>query len=1093
YTIAFGSSSALGSSYLSGSDNNNFYAGTPGTKNLILYDGNSSQTLTQLKSYLDPKDLNSVTVMPAFVNSTVKPYNLHISPGIPTQLESGGQPITSPLAISTDYDGDTRSATFPDIGADEFNGIKVDLTAPLLSYTPLGNAGSGNVRTLTITLTDPSGVPVSGSGLPILYWKKNAGSYTAVTAASLGNNNYSFSFGAGTVTADVVYYYIVMQDQVATPNVGCYPYKGAAGFTASPPAVSTPPATPLSYTVKIGISGVVTVGSGGNYATLSALFTAINNSVVNGNINAQIISNITSGQTGVKLNQWIEDPPNSNYSLTIRPDSEVVRTISGGLVYNVSGSGLISLNGAKNVSIIGDIASPVTPGTYLTFRNTTAGGLNPSANTFYITNGSICTISYCDIQNNFLDPANSGGSDIDIESGTNNVTINNCKIHDAVADIIGLVKYALYSNGNNQLNILNNNFYNCGVGIYLDGAGSGGIVTGNSFYYNASPTAIGSVTQAALWTGGNGLVGVGGWNISNNYIGGSAPLCGGTPWTNTSVYTPGGTSISYAFMGIGFRGNSSTLSLIQNNTIQNIAFSYGDMCGIRFSGNMSISGNTIGDPANITKLIHGTDYGSKGSFGIYGESNSSGVFISNIENNTIANLYCCNVAGSGSCIIAGMRFEQNCNVRKNKMWGFGFQSVGGSTAPAYLGLYGIYYYTFQSNASSYEISNNMISLHAIGIASPAIYGIYDASTYSSVQINYYFNTVVLNGSSNGANNTFAFERTSANIMTLKDNLLINNITEAGTGKHFAIASIDLTGNSLTSDYNNLYTVVPANLGSYPNTSSVTNPVTFAGWQSVITGDAHSSNEIITTVSSDDLHLSGPSIGDLVLSGIWINGITTDIDGDIRFGTPYMGADEVPGSPLPVELTSFTASVNGKNVLLTWSTASEKNAYYYSIERASVKNNIIQNDWIIAGEVKAAGNSLSPKLYSFIDKNISVGKFIYRLKMVDLDGSSSYSKSVESDIAVPKEFILSQNYPNPFNPSTKIDYQLPVDSKVVMEVFNIAGQKVSELVNKEQSAGYYTIDFGTSKLASGVYIYRLAAVDKSTGHNFSSIKKMILLK
>jgi len=114
-------------------------------------------------------------------------------------------------------------------------------------------------------------------------------------------------------------------------------------------------------------------------------------------------------------------------------------------------------------------------------------------------------------------------------------------------------------------------------------------------------------------------------------------------------------------------------------------------------------------------------------------------------------------------------------------------------------------------------------------------------------------------------------------------------------------------------------------------------------------------------------------------------------------------------------------------------------------------------------------------------------------MVDNDGSFSYSSVEAAEIAIPKEFAISQNYPNPFNPSTKIDYQIPVDAKVIMEVYNIAGQKVSELVNQEQSAGYYTVDFGVSKLSSGVYIYRIVASDKATGNNFSLIKKMMLLK
>ena len=96
--------------------------------------------------------------------------------------------------------------------------------------------------------------------------------------------------------------------------------------------------------------------------------------------------------------------------------------------------------------------------------------------------------------------------------------------------------------------------------------------------------------------------------------------------------------------------------------------------------------------------------------------------------------------------------------------------------------------------------------------------------------------------------------------------------------------------------------------------------------------------------------------------------------------------------------------------------------------------------------------------------------------------------------IPMNFAISQNYPNPFNPSTKINYQVPNDARVILEVYNIAGQKVAELVNQDQSAGYYTVDFGTTgKLSSGVYIYRINASDKTTGKNFTETKKMMLLK
>jgi hypothetical protein len=194
--------------------------------------------------------------------------------------------------------------------------------------------------------------------------------------------------------------------------------------------------------------------------------------------------------------------------------------------------------------------------------------------------------------------------------------------------------------------------------------------------------------------------------------------------------------------------------------------------------------------------------------------------------------------------------------------------------------------------------------------------------------------------------------------------------------------------------------------------------------------------------------------------------------------------------LPVELSSFTSTVNGRNASLNWETKTEKNSYKFDIEKM---NSSVGSSWINVGSVKAAVLSNSPKEYSFTDKNIQSGKYQYRLKMIDNDGSFAYSKIVETEVTTPKNFELSQNYPNPFNPSTRIDYQVPADAKVILEVYNIAGQKVSELVNQEQSAGYYSVDFGGSKLSSGVYIYRIIASDKATGNNFSSIKKMMLLK
>lgn len=196
-------------------------------------------------------------------------------------------------------------------------------------------------------------------------------------------------------------------------------------------------------------------------------------------------------------------------------------------------------------------------------------------------------------------------------------------------------------------------------------------------------------------------------------------------------------------------------------------------------------------------------------------------------------------------------------------------------------------------------------------------------------------------------------------------------------------------------------------------------------------------------------------------------------------------------PLPVELKSFTAVGQGREVNLSWTTKTEVNTSLFQVERASSSTTPI---WVKVGEVTASGNSSLEKEYSFVDKKLQSGKYSYRLKIVDADGSFRYSDAVEAEVSLPKEYAISQNYPNPFNPSTRIDYQLPFDSKVMLELYAITGEKAATIMNTEQSAGYYTaeINAGQLNLASGVYIYRMTANNQS-GQNFVQVKKLMLTK
>ncbi|HCY76711.1 MAG TPA: hypothetical protein DHV28_12395 [Ignavibacteriales bacterium] len=126
--------------------------------------------------------------------------------------------------------------------------------------------------------------------------------------------------------------------------------------------------------------------------------------------------------------------------------------------------------------------------------------------------------------------------------------------------------------------------------------------------------------------------------------------------------------------------------------------------------------------------------------------------------------------------------------------------------------------------------------------------------------------------------------------------------------------------------------------------------------------------------------------------------------------------------------------------------------------------------------------------------------------LNVNGSVTNHKVVEYNTQTPTDvkedpqqivngFELLQNYPNPFNPSTVINYQITKSSKVTLKVYDIIGNEIKTLVNNQQPAGKYSVEFNASNLPSGVYLYRLEAGDPSTGsgQGFVQTRKMTLIK
>ena len=194
--------------------------------------------------------------------------------------------------------------------------------------------------------------------------------------------------------------------------------------------------------------------------------------------------------------------------------------------------------------------------------------------------------------------------------------------------------------------------------------------------------------------------------------------------------------------------------------------------------------------------------------------------------------------------------------------------------------------------------------------------------------------------------------------------------------------------------------------------------------------------------------------------------------------------------VPVELTSFTAEATGNTVLLNWRTATETNNRGFNVERFAES---LGGGWEHLGFVAGSGTTTEPQSYSFEDNNVAAGNYTYRLKQIDFDGSSSYSKEVEVVVGtLPTQYSLSQNYPNPFNPTTSIQYQVPKTSDVTIKIYDLIGQEIRTLYSGQVQQGTYKVEWNGLnnegiQMSSGTYIYRIV-----TGQ-FVQSRKMILMK
>ena len=204
------------------------------------------------------------------------------------------------------------------------------------------------------------------------------------------------------------------------------------------------------------------------------------------------------------------------------------------------------------------------------------------------------------------------------------------------------------------------------------------------------------------------------------------------------------------------------------------------------------------------------------------------------------------------------------------------------------------------------------------------------------------------------------------------------------------------------------------------------------------------------------------------------------------------------SALQIQLSSLKASAASRGcVQLEWTTLSEINNYGFYVQRRTPGESAFST---LPGSFESGhGTTSHPQEYSYSDTSVGAGEWFYRLRQIDLDGAVHYSDALQVDIAadadrrLPGSYSLDQNFPNPFNPATRINYQVPTPSHIVLRVVDILGREVALLVNGLEDPGNKSVQFDASRLASGMYFCRLHATpvgDWRTG-DFTQTRKMVL--
>ncbi len=910
YTVCYRLNSATYANYATTSDNNLFYAGTPGAKRLLFWEGTTGdQTIAAYKARIATRDAASVTedITAKFLSTAgSSAVFLHMDSSIASVINNGGANIAG---YTDDFDGQVRfgntgyngSSSAPSIGADEVFGIET--IPPVITYTALTNTTSTSNRDVTgVAITDASGINTAPGTKPRIYYKRTSDGNVLLDNSSATNGwkfteatnsaspftftiDYSLLYGGASVTAGEIQYFVVAQDLATTANIAIN-----SGTFISLPATTglTSAAFPIGGTINsynVAFSGTYNIGATEVYTSLTkadGLFAAINSAGLMGNTIFNVTSDLIEDGTNA-LQQWTESGI-GNYTVTIKPDVASLRTISGS-----AANGLIRLNGADRVTIDGSNSGS---GIYLSFINTSTSGTTGTAFTF-IGGATNNTIRYSDAQ--AYANATNGVilfSTSAVAGGNSNNLIDNCTVNANVGSYTGSV--AIYSAGTTGNENSSNTVSNCSIsgyknrGLDISATGSSAwTISGNSIYNgNVSGTInypASTTLQAIRVLGGSG------YSILDNFIGGSANNASGT----NALYSSNIGDISYQGISLTTTG-ASPVSNIKGNTVAAISVSSIPLSpgsalfagietngsGINIGGSLADEGNLIGSATGTGSIILTTSTASAANTtsirginclsagGTVADNQVAGFDIKNIGSapapSSFNGLFINNVSAPSQVInnIIGSRETSNSIC-----------VLSSSTANA-TSLTGISIGSSVNNGIL--ISGNMITniSQLSTVSSGSFSGINNGATSGTMTIT--TDTVQnITSAANANSSSTVYNGISSATASSISNNIISNILLSSTGANAQVTGINVSGavaHSITGNFISELTTASAKASASVETGSP------AG--SAVTGILNSATVAGQVISGNTLYnfnSTNTSSVNTVVTGI---GITATVSGNI---------------------------------------------------------------------------------------------------------------------------------------------------------------------------------------------------------------------